>query len=395
MSHAKALYHWEQRVASYFCELPPARRAWLALVSYGIALAECALLNRVVLKLACALGQSFNTLRQRLRKLYRPQRDPAGRDRSFSYTACFGPLLRWATAGFTGRRLALAIDPTNLGSRFTILTVSVVFRGCAVPVAWHVQRGDATGSWNAQWRRLLGLLRDALGPGWWVLVLSDRGLESKELFEAVVGLGWHPLLRVKKAGHFRPHRWSRGWPLGRFAARVDGRWKGRGTAWPTGSRLECTLLACWEAGHAEPWLVLTDLAPGAAAAGWYAWRGWIEQGFRDLKSDGWQLAQTRMAEPERVARWWAAAALATLWVLEAGQQAQRRQLPATKTHAGPGCAPVTSLFALGRTWLAVQLGRGRRPRLRRLAQPKWSADRRPSDRLREQVWIAEHQAVPL
>jgi hypothetical protein len=93
-----------------------------------------------------------------------------------------------------------------------------------------------------------------------------------------------------------------------------------------------------------------------------------------------------------VARWWAAAALATLWALEAGQEAQRRELPATKSHAGPRGAPVMSLFALGRSWLAVQLGRGR---LRRLAQPKGPAERRPSDRLKEPLWIAEHQTVPL
>ena len=44
------------------------------------------------------------------------------------------------------------------------------------------------------------LLHQALGEGWQVLVLSDRGLESKELLEAITTLGWHPLLRVKKGG---------------------------------------------------------------------------------------------------------------------------------------------------------------------------------------------------
>src|SRR4029450_6093127 len=106
---------------------------------------------------------AFKTLRQRLRHFYRPRPGPDGPAPAFDYTACFGPLLRWASAGFDDRRLALAIDPTHLGNRFTILTVSVVFRGCAVPVAWQVQRADAKGSWNQQWRRLLGLLRDALG----------------------------------------------------------------------------------------------------------------------------------------------------------------------------------------------------------------------------------------
>ena len=395
MSHAKALYHWEQRVATFFPDLPPARRTWLALASYGITLAQAALLNAVVLRLALALGPTFNAVRQRLRKLYRPAAGPGGRDDSFAYAACFGPLLRWATAGFRDRRLALAIDPTYLGDRFIILTAGVVYRGCAVPVAWQVQRGDQRGSWNDHWGRLLGLLRQALGEGWQVLVLSDRGLESKELFEAITALGWHPLMRLKQGGHFRPDGWTKGWPLGRFAARPGARWMGRGVAWPTGSRLPGTLLACWEAGHAGPWLLLTDLAVGEARAVWYAWRGWIEHGFRDLKSDGWQLSKTRMTDPERVARWWAAAALATLWVLESGQEAQRLEVPATRAHAGPGGAAVTSLFALGLACLATQLGRGSVRRVSRLPQPEWPVAEEESDRLKEQDWIAEHQAVPL
>jgi hypothetical protein len=391
MSQAKAVYHWQQRVATFFPALSPARQAWLALVSYGIALAQSALLNRIALRLAVALGVAFNALRQ----LYRPQTGADGQDASFAYAACFGPLLRWATAGFTDRRLALAVDPTNLGDRFTILTVSVVFRGCAVPVAWQVQRGDAKGSWNEHWKRLLGLLRDALGADWHVLVLSDRGLESKGLFEAITALGWHPLMRAKKGGHFRPDGWAHSWALGQFAAQAGRRWRGRGVAWPGSSRLPCTLLACWEPGQEEAWLLLTDLEPGAATAVWYAWRGWIEQGFRDLKSDGWQLAKTRMTDPERVARWWTAAAVATLWVLEAGAEAQRLGIPATRTHAGSARPEVTSLFALGLAVLAEQLGRGAVRRLRRLPQPEWPASEAGSAPDNEQNWLAQHRGIPL
>jgi DDE family transposase len=387
MPHAKALYDWDRRVATRFPELPRARRRWLALASFGIALAECALLTAVALKLAAALGRAPNAARQRLRKLYR--------DPGFDVTACFGPLVRWATAGFEDRRLAPAVDPTNLGDRFTALTVSVVFRSCAVPVAWQVLRADQKGSWNDHWKRLLGALRGALGEGWQVLVLSDRGLESKALFGAVVGLGWHPLMRAKRAGHFRPDGWRRGWAMGRFAGRVGANWKGAGVAWPGGGRLGCTLLARWEAGHAEPWLVLTDLAPADASAAWYAMRSWIEAGFRDLKSDGWQVARTRMADPGRVGRWWAACALASLWALESGQEAERLDIPACRGGRPPSGRPAVSLFALGLAWLVVRLGRGRVGRLRPLAQPPWPADGRAIDPLDEQEWMAEHQTVPL
>lgn len=395
MSQAKALYQWEQRVATFFPELPLRRRSWLALVSFGIVLAQSALLNRVVLALAVALGTAFNTLRQRLRKLYQPEVDADGKDCSFDYTTCFAPLLRWATAGFTDRRLALAIDPTNLGERFTILTVSVVFRSCAVPVAWQVQRGDQKGSWNDHWKRLLGLLQAALGDGWQVLVLSDRGLQSKELFEAITGLGWHPLMRVKKGGHFRPDGWTKGMALSQLVTHRGGRWRGCGVAWPGSSRLRCTLLACWEEGHEEPWLILTNLSPHDATAVWYSWRSWIEHGFRDLKSDGWKLSKTRMTDPERVGRWWTAAALATLWVLESGTEAQRLEIPATRTHSGVEGPVVTSLFALGLVWLAEQLGRGSVRRLRRLPQPEWPANDKDSPLLQQQIAITKHAPIPL
>jgi Transposase DDE domain len=262
-------------------------------------------------------------------------------------------------------------------------------------VAWPVPRGNAQGSWNAHWKRLLGLLRDALGDGWPVLVLSDRGLESKELFQAITALGWHPLMRVKKGGHFQPDGWGKSWAMGRFVPRRGSRWQGQGVVWPGSSRLRCTLLACWEAGHEEGWLILTDLSPHDARALWYAWRSWIEQGFRDLKSDGWRLSRTRMTDPERVARWWTAAALATLWVLEAGTEAQRLEIPATRTHAGAEGPAVTSLFTLGLLVLAEQLGRGQVRRLRRLPQPPWPTGKAEEARNKGPDWFARHRAVPL
>jgi hypothetical protein len=343
MPHTQSLYEWRQRVASHFTDLPRPHVAWLALASFGIVLAESALLNQVCLKLAAALNRKFNTIRQRLRKWYKPATpattaELAGRARAADFDAslCFGPLLRWATAAFKAKRLVLAVDPTNLDSRFTILTISVVFRSCAVPVAWAVLLGDQKGSWNDHWRRLLGRLRDALGDGWDVLVLSDRGLESKTLFEGIVSLGWHPFMRAKKGGHFRPNGWHNGRPMGSFAAAVGANWKGRGVAWPTGSQLTCTLLVRWDEGHDEPWLVLTDLEPTNANAFWYAFRTWIEHGFRDLKSDGWNLSKTRMTDPQRVARWWVAAAVAMLWVIESGQRAEELEVPASPDPRGSG-----------------------------------------------------------
>ena len=231
-------------------------------------------------------------------------------------------------------------------------------------------------------------------------LLADIGMVARDA--SICGLGQTAVTAVASAlvesvamRVLGVDGWAKGWPLGRFAARVGARWRGRGVAWPPSSRLSCTLLACWEAGHEGAWLILTDLEPQGGAALWYAWRSWIEQGFRDLKSDGWQLSKTRMTDPPRVGRWWAAAALATLWVIEAGTEAQRLEIPATQTHVGKDKAPVTSLFALGLAWLGEQLGRGVVRRLRRLPQPPWPTDEAEGESLKEQDWIAQHQTIPL
>ncbi len=328
MPHSDALYQWTDRVHTLFPALKPHHARALAAYSFGLALARTCALTQVVAHLAAFLTAPAHALRQRLRELYLPGDAQRGAARStFDHAACFGPLLRWAAAGHKDRRLVLALGPTRLTDRFRVLCASVLYRGCGLPVAWAVQTADQRGSWNAVWRDLLGRLRAALGDGWTVLVLTDRGLESAELFAAIAELGWHPLMRVKAHGKFRPDGWRKGHPVGRFAAAAGRRWAGEGLAYPAGSRLGCTLLASWEAGHAEPWLLLTDLPAAAANPAWYAWRGWVEQGFKVVKSGQWQWQHTRMADPARAARLWAVLAVATLWAMEVGGEAAALEVP--------------------------------------------------------------------
>ena len=120
---------------------------------------------------------------------------------------CFAPLLSWVLAKFRGdqRQLVLALDATYLGERFVILAVSVVVAGCAIPVAWHIQKGDAKGKWNPIWKRLLKQIQSAVPPGWQVFVLTDSGLYSKKLFKAITKTHkWHVLMRITGGqGHFK------------------------------------------------------------------------------------------------------------------------------------------------------------------------------------------------
>jgi hypothetical protein len=274
--------------------------------------------------LAPLMGQSYNTLRERLRDTYREAGAKAGALRTeLDVTECWAPWLAWLLDDWSGQQMAIAMDATSLGDRFVVLAISVVYRGCAVPVAWKVLKAEEKHAWKPEWQALLKRFHGLVPEGWTVIVLADRGLYGKWLFEAIVELNWHPFLRVNTGGWFRPDNWFQWQPFSSLVPDKGRRWQGRGTAFKgKKSKLRCTLLGYWGEEHQDPWLVLTDLAPECADACWYGLRAWIEQGFKLTKRSGWQWQHTRMDDPARTERLWMAIAIATWWLLSVGGEAE-------------------------------------------------------------------------
>ena len=324
------VYQWATEVHQHLPQLSRSQALLLALWSYGMVLARSCALTAVSGMLAAALGCPPGSMRQRLRESCYAAADKRGAHRQeLVVVPCFAPLLRWVLSRWEGTRLALALDATTLGDRFSVLCVSVVYRGCAIPVAWTILPATEKHAWRGEWLRLLHQLSPAVPRPYTVLVLADRGLWAPWLFRRIVRLGWHPLLRVNAGGQFRPAGWHSFVPFRTLLPLPGMSWQGRGVAFKTpGSQIACTLLACWETPHAERWLILTDLAPEASSAAWYGLRAWIEQGFKALKRGGFQWQRTRMTAPERAARLWLAVALATLWLLSVGGEAEVAAEPA-------------------------------------------------------------------
>jgi hypothetical protein len=322
MARHDAVYQWTQEVTTHLPHLSLSQATVLALWSLGMVLARSCALTAVTLVVATWQGRKANTVRQQLREFcYEAAAKQGPKRQDLRVEPCFAPLLRWALAGYAGPQLALALDATSLGNRFVVLACSVVYRGCAIPVAWSILPAGDKHAWRPEWLRLLGRLAPAIPSSWTVIVLADRGLYARWLFQAIGQHGWHPFLRVNLGGTFRPAGLARFYPLRRFAPTVGQRWQGQGTAFST-NRLDCTLLAYWAEGCADPWLVLTDLPPEAADAGWYGLRAWIEHGFKLIKRGGWQWQRTRMTDPERAGRLWLAVAVATLWLVRVGGEVE-------------------------------------------------------------------------
>lgn len=311
---------WLMTIMQHLPHLSKPQALVLALWSMGMVFARSCALTAVSTLLAAGLERKDQTVRQQLREWCYEAAAKRGRQRQvLCVECCFAPLLAWVLSWWEGTQLALALDATTLGTRFVVLVVSVVYRGCAIPVAWVVLPATAKHAWRREWLRLLRQLRPAVPKGWTVIVLADRGLYARWLFGRITRLGWHPLLRINTGGTFRPAGTACFRPLKTLVPQPGTWWHGRGTAFQSkGSRLECTLLARWETGYKDPWLILTDLAPEASDAGWYGLRAWIEQGFKITKRAGWQWQRTRMTDPGRAARLWLAVAVATLWLLSVG-----------------------------------------------------------------------------
>jgi hypothetical protein len=235
-----------------------------------MVLARSCALTAVAHVLAVGLERKPNSGRQQLREFCYEAAAKRGTHRqTLAGESCLAPLLGWVLSWWEGQQLALALDATALGARFVVLTVSVLYRGCAIPVAWTGLAGNTKHAWRGEWLRMLRQVRPAVPSTMTVIVLAERGLYARWLYRRSVRLGWHPFLRIKVGGTFRPQARNRFQPLRAFAPQPGSRWQGRGTAFVSRPcRLDCTLLACWEEGHQEPWFILTDLPPEASDACW-------------------------------------------------------------------------------------------------------------------------------
>jgi hypothetical protein len=302
----------------------------LALWSYGIVLVGACGMSRVVAQLAALFEEKESNLRQRLREWNWDKKDKQGKKRvDWQVSQSFGPLLRWILSLWSPkeRRLVLAMDATSMKKVFVVLSLSVVYRGCAIPIAWAVLPEGKPGAWKEPWLGLFEHLQGIIPADWLVVVMADRGLYAHWLYEAICQCGWHPFLRLNLRSMYRSKGTADFLPMRQLLPAPNQVWAGEVTCFVKNS-VEGTLLACWGPQHKEPWLILTDLPPNSASAAWYGLRSWIEDGFKDLKRGGWQWQNTRMTDPARAARFWLALAVATLWVVNIGGQADAH-LPAS------------------------------------------------------------------
>jgi hypothetical protein len=322
--HKKQLNKWLQIIQKQLPNLTKSQAYVLALWSFGMVIIRSSAITSVSFFLACLfkakeepLGTKQNTFRQRLREFCYDSVDKKGDKRKeLEVETCFHYLIKWIIKWWNSNQLAIALDATTLELRFTILTISVVYRGCAIPVAWTMTKGNEKGEWNTQWFRMLSAIKTSVPNNYMVIVMTDRGLYSPKLYKYIVKLRWHPLMRINAKGYFKEgDRYFQ--PIKSFAKEPNTSWQGRGIAFKN-IRLECTLIAHWEQGEEEQWFILTDLPPESSDACLYGMRWWIESGFKAIKSGFFQWDRTKMKDPARASRLWLVISVSMIWIVSVG-----------------------------------------------------------------------------
>jgi hypothetical protein len=333
-SYKKQLEKWENIIQQQLPVLSKSQAYILTLWSFSMVIIKSCAITSVSFFLAFLsedndklIATKQNSWRQRLRELcYDCNHKRGHKRRELNVQACFPYLVKWVVKWWDSNQLAIALDATTLGLRFTVLAVSIVYRSCAIPVAWTITKGNEKGEWNTHWIRMLKVIKDNIPEHYIVFVMTDSGLCSPKIFRLIIKLGWHPLMRSNGTGYFKKgDEYFR--PIKSFAKTPGTNWQCHGLAFKN-SRLECTLIAYWEEGQDEPWFILTDLPPEASNACLYGMRAWIEHGFRVTKSGFWQWNRTKMEDPQRASRYWLVISVGTIWTMSVGGQADE-SIPAS------------------------------------------------------------------
>ncbi len=134
------LKDWKQIVSCKFPDLSLPQVNGLATWSLGMVMTQSSSLSRVSTLVAKVNQESENTVRQRLKEWYKSaaaKTRPGNKRASIEVNNCFGSLLRWVIDLLpqSNQELAMAMDATNIGQNFTVLSINVVYRRCAIPVA--------------------------------------------------------------------------------------------------------------------------------------------------------------------------------------------------------------------------------------------------------------------
>lgn len=258
----------------------------------------------------------------------------------------FAPIFRYAMRDWTDMPIFLALDTSMLYDRFCCVRISMIYMNRAIPVAWLVLEHKSSTVKYTQYGHLLDRVEALLPRDVEVIFLADRGFVSKELMRHLQKLRWSWRIRIKSNQKLL----SRGQivalktlPLtpGKvllFSRSIDFGQGLRGIS----------LSAGWAKGSSEPWYVLSGDAASTEVFIDYARRFGIEESFRDEKSGGFDLEESRIRGVEKLERLILVIATASIVAVSEGLSVS---LLGKREQVDPHWRQGLSYFQMGLRWI--------------------------------------------
>jgi Transposase DDE domain len=345
MSALCPLYHTvtDRLTTLLAAHVPRRSRTRLALLVVGLLAAQSPVLARIAAELT-ALGLTPATPDSTERRLRRTLADPQ-LTAATCYTPLLAALLDWDGLLRGSRRVVVAVDDSSHTDRIHLLRASLTYWGGSLPLAWVLWPQNTPQAEGFYWEQidlLLQTLATILPAGLDVIVVADRAFAVPNFVDRVAAYGWHWVVRVTTTGshRFRDHAGHER-ELRPLLARQVGapgrRWKARGALFKGAGWRASSVVGLWGRGAQESVVVLSDLPARWELLALYERRYWIEPGFRNDKTRGWQWETSQVrdlghAERLVLALAWASALVMSVGLAAAAEQAageqQRRALGA-------------------------------------------------------------------
>ena len=231
----------------------------------------------------------------------------------------YRPLVQKVLREWSGETIYLALDTSQLWSRFTIVCLSLVYRGRALPLGWVVcASGSATVS-LARYQRMLAQVAACIPDSSKVVLLADRGFMDVKLMRLMRQLRWHFRIRVKLSVFI--HRATKGKQKVKALMPPPGGARFFSHVWLTAQRygpLHLALANMQTKNGYEKWAIISDEPVGLHTFDEYGLRFDIEEGFLDFKSAGFQLESSQLEDSESLSRLLLILAAATLYLVSSG-----------------------------------------------------------------------------
>jgi len=317
----------------------------IALLVTGIIAAKSGAPSQI----ACALkslGLSEAKVESIERRVRRIENDP-----EITASYCFHPLARQHLLWGKPQQLVLIIDPTTQDERLVMLSVSVWYRGRALPLAWAVWPGNQPLRGDGFWVRvakLLAVVAELLPLGVAVTWLADRAFGSPAFTDLLAPYGWNYVVRVQNQTRCRDFQ-GRERQIKALVSKPDSRSKLQGQVFKKRGWRQASVIAYWGRRHQGPLCLVSNLPAKWALISLYRRRYPIEATFRDYKSHGWQWERGQVTDLQHIERLLVGMALATWLALMAGTQVASELLAIKPTARRRTCPWVgkRSLFYLG------------------------------------------------